>query len=354
MTEYHRILPLTVLLLALVQPAASQTGQGALVLRARTAAGDEIAAVGALRSEDGMAVRVASGGRQTLDAGRYALRVGVETRNDSLYRPVAKEVEVVAGEDTVVEVVVDEPPSVSARFLENGEERGDGPYFDGQVYVYQDGRQVFHFRWNERVYLDEGEYSFHSNPNPENEDLTVRESFAAGDHKVVTFEMVHTVHAIVKVVAEGYGLDFRESYELWQDGERVKPVHWVDGVWARPGVYELRLTDKLNRDVREQVVLEPRREHDFRIEIPAGTLTVVYQKADGSRAEDDRFALARVVPDDPEATRRTTMFFLSGQPIPLTPGRYRVEGWERLGTFEPVEVDVAAGEEVEVVLRDQG
>ena len=351
----------TLVLLSPALPAAAQNADpvaaadGAVLrIQATTSAGEEVKAKGVMRSRDGLSLEIVSDEPLALEPGEYPLRIGIETHNGSLYRPVARRIQVTSGGETLLGVVVEEPPSVTARFVENGKERGDGPYFENHVAAFQNGKQIFHFSAGKRIYVDEGEYSFHSTPNPENEDLTVRTSLAAGDHKVITFEMVHTVHAVLKMVAAGSGIDFRRNYELWRDGKPVKPVHWTHGAWATPGTYDLRLPDKLTPYVHRGIVLEAGRKNEIRVEVSAGYLKVIYQETDGMHMDDERITVARVDPDDPSVASRTVTRKKSGEVIPLTAGRYRVEGWSHLGNFEAIEVDVEVGENVEVVLRDQG
>ncbi|MEE8523285.1 MAG: hypothetical protein V3T72_05080 [Thermoanaerobaculia bacterium] len=334
---------------------AKPTGKGAFLIRPTNSGGERRRAAGTLRSAGGKAIAVTSNRRNDVDAGSYVLEVGVETRNGNIYRPVTKNIEVAGGrQETIVDVVVEDPPTLEAKFFENGKERTSGQYLSGQITAFQNGEEVFRFRRSQRIPLDEGTYEFRISANPENPDLSVTESFAAGDHKVITFEMVHTVHASIKMVAAGSGIDLRKNYELWQDGAKVKGVHWSNGVWAVPGTYDLRLPDKLTPYVHEGLVLKPEKEHKLRIEVPVGHLTVIYQKADGTRNKDERIWVARIDSDDPKVERRSRSFKRTGRQIPLTPGRYRVEGWDRMGTFDPVEIEIAVGEDKEVVLRDQG
>ncbi len=232
-----------------------------------------------------------------------------------------------------------------ARFVERGEP-GKGAFVKG----YQDGQEVLGFRHFDRTYIDPGTYEFRSRPNADNE-VVVTESFAEGDHKEILFELVHTIHAKIKMVTAGSGIDFRTNYELWQDGEMKYKVHWSNGVRALPGTYDLRLPLRLTPHVHPGLVLTADDKQELRIEVPVGHVVIRYQNADGSPGKDARCFLQRK--DERGRWVRDKISGTSKQ-IPLVPGEYRVEGWSHLGDFDPVDFEMAIGEEKEIVLRDKG
>lgn len=290
-------------------------------------------------------MNVSSNGRQLVPPGEVEVTVGVRTWNGNLYKPVAQTVTVAGEGETTLEVVVPEPPSVRARFVEGGaEHRG------AHVYGYQGDEQVLGFRPMDRAYLDPGSYEFRSRPNDDNE-LAVTESFADGDHKEILFELAHTIHAMIKMVAAGSGEDFRTGYELWQDGEKKYGVHWFNGVRALPGTYDLRLPLRLTPHVHQGLVLTGEDEQEHRIEVPVGHVTFRYQNADGSAAKD-----ARCFPERKNEEGRWVKDKISGtgKRIPLTPGEYRVRGWSHVGDYDEVLFEMAVGEDKEIVLRDKG
>jgi hypothetical protein len=51
--------------------------------------------------------------------------------------------------------VVNEPPSVKARFLDGSESISGS-----NITAFQDGQEVFSFRWIDRIYLEAGTYTF--------------------------------------------------------------------------------------------------------------------------------------------------------------------------------------------------
>lgn len=319
------------------------SGWRSLVVRATTAAGEELAVHGTAMTEGGESIDIASHRHNAISPGKTGVTVGVRMQNGSLYKPVSKEVEVAERGETMLEVVVEEPPSVTAKFIERGEERRGS-----QVKAYQDGAEVFSFRWLDRTYVEPGTYEFRARPNADNE-LSVTATIADGEHRELVFELLPTVHAMIRLVASGSGIDFRQNYELWQDGKKARGVHWGNGVRVTPGTYDLHLLNPLTHYVHTGLVLTEEPKQTFRIEVPVGHVTIVYQLTDGSRDRDDRCRVERFDGERWIGHRNQR----SGEPIPLTPGRYRVKGWDHKGDYDPMEFVVAVGDEKEVVLKNK-
>ena len=319
------------------------SGTIALKIRARTADGEPMTVHGTATPGEGEPIAVGSNRRNVIPAGKYTLELGVQTRNGNLYLPVTRTATVAPHGETTIEVVVEEPPSVSAKYVEEGED-----VTAGVITALQDGTEVFKFRAIDTVYLDPGSYDFRAKPNAENE-LRIAESFARGEHKELVYEMVHTVHAVIRMVASASGLDYRQNYELWQDGERAYKVHWSNGIKALPGTYDLVLPNKLTPYTHTALVLTEEERQDFRIEVPSGHVTFVYQKADGTRDKDERVWLERMEGDKwvADRIRRT------GRRMPLIPGTYRLKGWDRMGEYDLILFDIAVGDDKEIVLRSK-
>ena len=224
----------------------------ALDILATNEAGEPMRVQGTAVWDGGEPIVVSSNGHNPVPPGEVEVTVGVRTRNGTLYEPVTTTVTVSGSGETELELIVPEPPSVKAKFEEAGaEHRG------AFVTAYQDGEEVFGFRSKDRAYIDPGTYEFRSNPNDDNE-LSVTETFEAGDHKEILFELVRTVKASIKMVAAGSGLDFRTNYELWQDGQEKYGVHWNNGVRALPGTYDLVIPLRLTPYTHEGLVITAR------------------------------------------------------------------------------------------------
>lgn len=308
-------------------------------LQGVTAEDEPIRVEGMLSQEGTDRFEVTSNRRNQVEAGTYDLLVGVLTVNGTLYQPVRQTVTTSDSEDTVVSVEVAEPPSVRARFVDVAQE--DEDQRGAQITAYQNGAEVFRFRWMDEVYLDEGTYVFRARPNLDNE-LSVTETFAAGDHKEIVFEMVHTVHARFTMLAEGSGVKLRGNYELWQDGEKKYDVHTHNGADILPGTYDVYLVNEINPHIEPGVVVSTDDEQAIDITVPVGHITFIYQNADGSRDADKRVFLAR---DSGGRVRQ------SGEPHALIPGTYTVKGWR--GTYDDIVFEVKAGEDKEIVLRNK-
>lgn len=317
-------------------------GWHALDIIATNEAGERMRVQGTARWEGAEPIDVSSNGHNRVPAGEVEVTVGVRTRNGNLYEPITASVTVAPTGDTDLQVVVVEPPSVTAKFVELGEERRGS-----LVTAFAGDEEAFRFRSIDRAYVDPGTYEFRSKPNDDNE-LAVTETFAAGDHKEILFELVQTVHAKIKIVAAGSGHWFGSNPELWQDGEQAYRVHRRNGVRALPGTYELRLPLKLTPYVYEGLVLTTEAEQEFVIEVPVGHVTISYQNADGSPGRDARVFLSRKNEDDRWIRDGNSA---TGKLIPLIPGEYQLEGWSQLGDFDTIYFEIAVGEAKEFVLR---
>ena len=302
--------------------------------------GNPVSVEGILSQDGEDRFEVSSNSRNQVEPGDYSLSVGVRTANGTLYKPVEQMVVAKAANDSVVEVEVAVPPSVKARFTDGDEEQRGAT-----ITAYQEGVEVFTFRWFDEVFVEEGTYEFRTRLTSDN-DLSLTESFAAGDHKELNFELVRTVHATFTMVAAGSETPLRGNYQLWQDGEMKYKVHTTNGAEILPGTYEVRLDNDLNPHV-EQGVTVNEEEDTQRIEIsvPAAHVTFIYLKEDGSREEDKRVFVGR-------GEVKKGRVKNSGVVHVLIPGTYNAVGWR--GTYDTVVFDVAPGEVKEIVLRDKG
>ncbi len=279
---------------------------------------------------------VGSHRRNVVEAGKYTLSIGIQTRNMQIYKPVNVEVDIPEGSERRVEVTVATPPRIRATFLD-----GETAQRGALIHAYQNGKKVFKFRAQDEIYVDEGTYEFRSQPNKQNK-LTVTETLGAGDDKEIIFRMVHTVHAKFKLVASGSGIWFRQNYELWRNGEKKHGVHVNNGVRVLPGQYDLRLPDNLTPHEIPGITITEEAKQTFEFTVPTGHVTFIYEQADGTRDQDKRCFVGR-------AGSRSTHFRMSGKKFPLTPGSYYVKGWR--GEYDDVSFEVAEGEEKNIVIR---
>ncbi len=301
--------------------------------------GQKLKIEGTLRQNGHERFTITSNGRYRVEAGEYVLLAGVKTRNGNLYQPVSKKVTVAEIGETVIELQVVRPPSVKAKFLQQGKEvRG------AHVTAYQNGQEAFSFRWMDETFADPGNYEFRSKPNAENH-LSVTATVEHGKRTEVVFKLVHTVHANFKMVASGSGIWFRENYQLWQDGTKKYNVHAHNGARVLPGTYDLRLTNALTPYTAKSIVVTEAPEQSFEIEVPVGHFTIRYQNSDGTPAADKRCFVA------PGADGGRRHYKNSGQKYPVVPGTYNVEGWG--GTYDRVVFEIEAGKDIEVILIEK-
>jgi hypothetical protein len=318
----------------------------ALILMGKDPSGNSIRIEGTLSMNGEEQIEVASNRRNIVEPGEYSLVAGVRTKNGNLYKPVTKSIKVAQSGETVVEVEVVVPPSVKAKFTEEDEEQRGS-----LIHAYQDGKEVFEFRWMDEVYLDEGTYEFRAKPNLENE-LSVIETFGPGDHKEIVFEMIHTVLVNVKMVASGSDIVFRQNYEIWQGGEKKYMVHFHNGARVLPGKYDLRLPHKLFTYEIKDIEVTDQDEQQFDFTVPVGHVTFIYQKADGTRDKDDRvFVTTKSLNNGLVPEYAKGVYRRGGVKHPLLPGKYKADGWRQKGNYDPVDFEIKDGDDIEVVLK---
>ena len=298
---------------------------------------------GFLTPQGGDPVPVSSHARYVFEAGEYELTAGVETRNGNLYKPVTREVTVKATGTTRVDIVVEVPPRVSVKFFDQGEEVRP----TGQVRAYQGASEVLRFRAIDEAFVDEGEYEFRVEPNAFNK-LTQRASLAAGDRKILEYNLARSVHVKITFVASGSEMIYRRhNPELWQDGEKQFTLNASSGRRVRPGTYDVVFPSPLTGHTVKDVVISDESRQEYVFTIPSGHVTFAYENADGTPGEDRRLFVSRV------GVRGSKTYKESGDKIALTPGDYYVEGWRPPdGTkFEQVDFSVAEGDDKVVTVR---
>ncbi len=312
-----------------------KTSSPALLIEGFDANNESIPTEGFLSQNGQKLHEINSDNRNFIPAGNYLITIGVRTQNGSLYRPIRQNVQVLEGEDTHIKVQVVRPPSVKAQFLESEEETSGA-----LIYAYQNDKEVFRFRWLDEVFVEEGSYEFHTQPNGDNK-LKLSETFVAGDHKELVFQMVETVHVFFKMVASQTGETFRANYYLLQNGEVKYKIHQSNGGKIIPDTYDVQLLHKTQPYLQQNVQITSADEkRTFTFEIPVGQVTFRYQNADGSPSNDKR-CFVRI------GGKRH--YHQSGQSYPFQAGTYTVEGWQ--GNYDSVTFEVKVGEQKEVILR---
>ena len=202
-TEYHDASSASQLKeeLAKIQ---EQAIAGGFHLKGKDREGQEVRVRGNLSQKGKESIQVSSGLRYQVEPGQYTLTAGMMTENGNLYRAVTKMVDVADKTGTRVEVQVETPPSARVKFMDGDTELPAS----GLVYAFQGGKEQFHFRAIDTVYVDEGAYEFRPDPSNRGE-LVMSESFAAGDRKEIVFRFAHTVKVTVKMTASGSGIAHR-------------------------------------------------------------------------------------------------------------------------------------------------
>lgn len=326
------------------QPAAEpDTAQepvsATLIINAADKDGEELRVTGSLDpAGETEAFEVTSGTRNNVVSGPAMLVIGVKTENGTIYQPTTRDIVVSRSRDTIVDVVVARPPSLSTQVL--GDIANSGR---GVIRGFQDGQQVVSFRSIDRVFLDEGTYEFRIDLGKDNQLIETLE-IKSGQHYDLIFNAQKTVKVMFNVFPVGSEEKFRKNAELWQDGERKYVIHTHNGGEILPGTYALRLPDALTPFEMAEIEITRSPEQVFNFQMPVGWVTVKYQNADGTAVEAARVNIYPVNSRRGRQRQSEDRFYLIA-------GRYRAEGWSHLGEFDPVEFQVTNGEDTEVILR---
>lgn len=319
------------------EPQAQEQGY-ALKIVARDAGGQRMRFVeGTARREGAEPIEVSAEHRNPVEPGDYELEVGVLTENGEIFKPVNTTVSVTAPGETVVEVTVNRPPTVSATFTEDGETATGAA-----VHAHQGSENVFSFRWFDEVFVMPGTYEFRTQPNEDN-DLRQTATVEEDGHTQLTFELVGTVHIYAEFLLTGGEVDKR-NFELWRDGKRIYALHAQNGGLVRPGVYQLRAKDKLTPVVIDDVEISDEKNRTYRFPVEVGYIVVSYDPDGDYKTTPDRAFVYS------STDQSINSFARLNTPLAVLPGEYLVKGWRHAGDFDDVAVTVGAGETVQAEL----
>lgn len=271
--------------------------------------------------------------------GTYQLEIGVPTENGTLFQPVTHEVTVEENGDTRFTATVATPPTLRAVFLQHGNKT-----YGSLITAYQDGKKAFSFRPKDQVYVEPGTYEFRAQPNQDNK-LKLTQTIGPGDALVLSFELKHTVKVHLRMVAQGSGMQFRENYELWQDGSMRYRVHMNNGARVLPGTYAVHLPSKVSPYVHQSLVIDETAVQEHQIEVPCGHVDFAYTNSTGQPVKDKRVFLYNLDSKGSKTLR-------SGQTYPLVPGRYKVLGWPKKH-YEPIIFEVQLEQSQTLTLKQK-
>jgi len=295
-------------------------------------------------SQPGMAAeKIANNFRYVFKGGEYTINVGVPTANGVLYKPITRQITVKEPGRTKIHVTLTRPPSVITNFLQNGKEvRGTG------AYAYVDDRKVFGLRQSELFFVMPGTYEFRTNLGTDNSNLTVTEEIFEGEHKVINFNLIGTVHTMFNVFNQETGKRLRQHQELWQGGERKYKIHYNNGAKVQPGVYTLKSYSVHTPYVIENVEVPAVDRQKLNFELALGKVKIRYvvpAPSDTSKKQDLRCWLYSIDKSGNKSSNHGRMQRCDGESeIVLAAGRYFVHTTKRYGVFEDTYFDVKTGE----------
>lgn len=277
-------------------------------------------------------------GRNVVDGpGEYEIYIGPLLQDGTIYRPVSQSVAVEAVGDTRIDVLVEAPARVTAKFIEDGE-----PHRGSLITAWQDGEEMFSFRAIDEALAAPGTYEFRAAPNDDNR-LSLTETLVEDTDTELVFELNQTFEFMI-VYKMPNGDTFKRNGELWQNDEKVYNTY-TRFSGARPGVYQHR-SDHQNLPI-ENVEIEISEDQQI-IEVPveAGFITIHFAENLYDYAREKRPTRAQLASLD----RGNSAYSRPGTAIPVKPGRYAVEGFGNDGFFDRPEVEIANGESLDVLM----
>ena len=259
-----------------------------VVLKGLDPSGKEVLTHGVLSQNGVEKYRISSNGRFMVESGEYQLSAGIQTINGNLYRPVSKPVTVSATDETS-SASTSRFRRVSKRRSRTHRQKPD------EVHSSASGRVASRSgRFDLSTRLLSTKEPLNSRHNPENTgEVTVPETFVAGDRKVVSFQLARAVKVFISAKASGSDIVFRKNAELWQNGVKKYTVHIANGELVQPGTYTVVIPDDLMPYEQPNVTVANRNDQRIEIDVPVGLVTFVYQKADGAQDRTDRSCLCQ-------------------------------------------------------------
>jgi len=273
------------------------------------------------------------------EAGDYEILVGPLLKDGTIFKPVRQAVSITTLGRTTVDILVEAPARVTAKFIEEGE-----THPGSHVTAYKDGEKVFSFRAKDEALARAGDYEFRAEPNSDNK-MSVNGTLVENEHTEIVFDLTKTVTFYV-VYKLPDGTTFRRGSRLWRDGEELYYIYSGNPSRARPGVYELRSDDQ-NLPLTPVEIEITTDGETIEVPIEAGWVKITYAPSDYDYAGKPNRAWLEAV--DRGGSKSARLDFL----IPVTPGHYAIKAQDSKGFFDRPEFDVVNGETVEVVLTPE-
>jgi len=291
--------------------------------------------------DGGEPVEVETFSNSRLPPGDYIMKGGVVTLDGAVYAPVEQPITVL-GDGPTLALIADapRPPEASARFSMDG-----AAIRETVVTVHRDGSRIGSFHGDQTAFVPEGTLEFRATPSGTTQDLSVIETFVAGDAKQISFEAAIEVRLLIEITMDATGerLLSKPALELLQEGEVVQDINSRSGGYVFPGRYLVRADDRLNSYETEiEVTADP--DQTIAIDLPSAAITVTYVDANGQAEAPKRVFVA------PEGARRGVTKS-SDTPFALLPGTYVIDGHPKQSEYPTTSITVAAGEALTVTLR---
>jgi len=325
--------------------SAGSAAPPALILRLRNADGESVRGQGVAFLIDNAGEQIEFSETQDIEThsrnaiipGRNLVHVGIVTRNGDIPHPVERAVDVAATGETIVEFEVVEPPQVRVILRQNGIDQ----HPIGTVDALIDGDPAFSFRTQDTVYVNAGTYVFRTSPNDFNQNAEVEMVVPASGVTDVIFDLTDTVRTTLRFFAAPWGERVTGAIRFYRDGEDIAGANSTNAVTLAPGSYAYAMDYRFGA-IEGDVEITSDVADTIDIQVPMTRVVLRYQDVSGVAESDKRSFITA----ESSGRRRTQQ---SGTTLYLAPGAYVVEGWG--GTYEPLQIEVSAGEDLDLVLR---
>lgn len=300
--------------------------------------GQSLTVKGTIWREGASVSDASSGIRNVLEDGKgtYSIEVGAWLQDETIYNTVRLENIDISDFETTIDVIVPAPARVKAKFVEEGQ-----PHRGAQVNAFQNDIAAFGFRRQDTALVRPGTYMFTSQPNQDNP-MQLTAALAAGTETELLFDLSKTVDFNIQFELPN-GDIIRRNSALWHDGALIYKVHAHNGGSAKPGIYELHADDRGAPLIPVLITIESIEDQLIIVPLPVGFLHVTYQDSPHYIKTPDRAAINAVDFKGNPAGK-------IDQDLPVTPGKYKIEGFTAAGYFDPIIANVELGKVTTVTL----
>ncbi len=291
--------------------------------------------------DGGEAISITTDEEYLVPFGDYELSAGVSIIGDTPYNPVSTLRSVVAINPITATVTAPLPPQVSAQFQMVGI-----AIKPSVVSVYDDGKKLGTFNGGDTAFVGDGLLEFRTNPTGTSQNLTLLESFSAGDHKTLAFNAEKEIYLRVqlKLTATGeFLLGAPATVLSSKTSNLTQEITSQNGGIVSPGSYSLRADDGVNSYEKDIDVTDEIKQ-SLEVDIPSGSVTIQFRDANGKRQEARQVYVERRS-DYRREIRKADRAFA------LIPGEYQITSFPDPTLYPVQNILIGAGDSIGITFK---